>query len=114
MQHKSNQQKLSWSRLDNAAKIFPSTSVKTDTRVFRFSCELKEIVDKDILQQSTEYALEEFPHFQSVMKKGVFWYYLEQTDLMPVVELENQVICPPIYDEYKTNLLFKEIGRAHV
>lgn len=26
---------------------------------------------------------------------------------MPVVELENQVICPPIYDEYKTNLLFK-------
>lgn len=107
MQHKSNQQKLSWSRLDNAAKIFPSTSVKTDTRVFRFSCELKEIVDKDILQQSTEYALEEFPHFQSVMKKGFFWYYLEQTDLMPVVELENQVICPPIYDEYKTNLLFK-------
>ena len=36
------QKSKSWSRLDNAAKIFPSTIEKTDTRVFRFYCELTE------------------------------------------------------------------------
>lgn len=44
-----------WSRLDNAAKIFPSTSSKKDPKVFRFSCELTEPVDGQTLQliQST-------------------------------------------------------------
>ena len=41
-----------WSRLDNAAKIFPATSGKKDVRVFRFACELTEYVDPEILQQS--------------------------------------------------------------
>lgn len=39
-----------WSRLDNAAKIFPSTSSKKDPKVFRFSCELTEPVDGQTLQ----------------------------------------------------------------
>ena len=34
-----------WSRLDNAAKIFPPTSSKWGTKVFRFVCELIEPVD---------------------------------------------------------------------
>ena len=31
-----------WRSLDNAAKIFPATSGKKDSRVFRFACELYE------------------------------------------------------------------------
>ena len=44
----------SWSRLDNAAKIFPSTSERTDTRVFRFYCELDEDVDRELLQEAAD------------------------------------------------------------
>ena len=40
-----------WRRLDNAATIFPATSGKRDPRVFRFSCELKEIVKENVLQE---------------------------------------------------------------
>ena len=39
-----------WRKLDNAAKIFPATSGKKDTRVFRFSCDLKETIREEILQ----------------------------------------------------------------
>ena len=40
---------LHWYKLDNAAKIIPSTAVGSDTRVFRLCCELKEEVN-DILK----------------------------------------------------------------
>ena len=43
-----------WRKLDNAAKIFPATSNKKDTRVFRFYCELKEPVDGSILQSALD------------------------------------------------------------
>ncbi len=43
-----------WSRLDNAAKIFPPNSSKRDTKVFRFTCELVEDVDEAVLQHALE------------------------------------------------------------
>lgn len=39
-----------WSRLENAAKIFPSTTSREDTKVFRFTCELTEMVQEAPLQ----------------------------------------------------------------
>ena len=53
-----------WRRLDNAAKIFPCTSTKADTKVFRFSCELTEPVDQPTLQLALERALEVFPGYR--------------------------------------------------
>lgn len=70
-----------WNRLDNAAKIFPPTSNKQDTKVFRFACQLNERVEQEILQQATEKTLETFPIFRSVLKHGLFWYYLEKPTL---------------------------------
>lgn len=100
------QKKKSWSRLDNAAKIFPSTIEKTDTRVFRFYCELTEDIKPKILQSAVEYTLETFPNFKMIMKKGIFWYYLEESDLIPKVNLETRAVCSPIYDDNKKDLLF--------
>ena len=39
-----------WYKLDNAAKIVPSTAKGANTRVFRLTCQLTEQVDEDILQ----------------------------------------------------------------
>ena len=39
-----------WRKLDNAALAFPLVTGKDDTRVFRFYCELKEMVDASVLQ----------------------------------------------------------------
>ena len=41
-----------WIKLDNAAKIFPATVSGPDTKVFRFSCELFEDVDPEILKEA--------------------------------------------------------------
>lgn len=97
----------SWSRLDNAAKIFPSTSERTDTRVFRFYCELDEDVDRELLQEAAETTLESFPGFRTVMRKGFFWYYLEHCTLSPVVEEEKLPVCAEIYLPEFRNLLFR-------
>ena len=96
----------SWSRLDNAGKIFPATMEKTDTRVFRFYCELNEEVIPEVLQSAVEHTLEYFPNFKMIMRKGVFWYYLEESDLVPKVTLENTSVCSAIYDDNRRNLLF--------
>lgn len=99
--------KTEWKRLDNAAKIFPSASNESDTQVFRFSCELTEAVDPALLQQAVNEAVEEFRLYQCVMKRGVFWYYLESCDLLPVVREESKPLCDRIYRSNRNNLLFK-------
>lgn len=99
--------KIWWHPLDNAAKIFPVTSNRTDTKVFRFACCLHEDVNADILSEATDLTLEDFPIFQSVIKRGFFWYYLEKTTLKPVVREEYRPPCSPIFDKNVKRLLFE-------
>lgn len=94
-----------WRRLDNAAKIFPSTSYKSDTRVFRLSCEFTETVDPAALQAALEAALEVYPSFRSVMRRGFFWYYLERTEHIPAVIMEAEAPCARLYYGSKSPLL---------
>jgi len=96
-----------WSKLDNAAKIFPPNSNKSDTKVFRFSCELVEPVDKLVLQQALDITIEAFPLYKSVIKSGLFWYYFEKSQIKPVVVEENSPPCSPLFDRDKKDLLFK-------
>lgn len=98
---------IEWNRLDNAAKIFPSNTSKRDTKVFRFACELYEEVEPDLLQQALDTTVAYFPIFKSVLKKGLFWYYFEQSSLHPVVTEEHRPICSPIYDPNLRGLLFE-------
>jgi len=96
-----------WSRLDNAAKIFPSNNSAHDSKVFRFSCELYDSAEPKVLQFALEKALQKFPFLKSVIKRGLFWYYLEESDLEPVVELENNPPCKMLYGVDCNNLLFR-------
>lgn len=96
-----------WSRLDNAAKIFPPTSTNRDTKVFRFVCELIYEVDGAVLQHALERTLPEFPLYRSVLKKGLFWYYFEESSIHPRVLKESIPICAPIYDPDEPGLLFR-------
>lgn len=95
-----------WISLDNAAKIFPSTSGSRASNVFRFSCELKDHVDPQYLQKALEQTLERFPFFQVVLKRGFFWYYLERSDKKPSVAREYRPPCSRIYYKDRRDLLF--------
>ena len=75
----SRKKELTWSKLDNAAKIFPINSNKYDTKVFRFSCRLKEEIKAEILQNALDKTMHAFPMYGSIIRKGLFWYYFERT-----------------------------------
>ena len=81
--------RVEWARLDNASKIFPATSNNKDTKVFRLTCELFETVKPEILQQALNETVENFPLHRSILRRGVFWYYLETSDIQPIVEIES-------------------------
>ncbi|GHV91554.1 hypothetical protein AGMMS50268_20570 [Spirochaetia bacterium] len=96
-----------WSRLDNAAKIFPPSTTKDDTKVFRFSCELREKVDPVVLQHALDLSLEHFPFYRSTIRRGFFWYYFAQSDLKSEVKEEYKTPCAPLYGVNRNNLLFE-------
>lgn len=95
-----------WRKLDNAANMYSATSNKKITRVFRFYCELNEDVDEEILQMALEKTIQKYPIFLSVIRKGLFWHYLEKSSLRPKAHIENKKPCSKIYVQDKKSLLF--------
>ena len=96
-----------WYRLDNAATIVPSAAHGADTRVFRLTCELKEDADPAILQDPLDRTLSGFPYYRSVLRKGLFWYYLDARELQPKVSEESLPALSPLYFPGRKNLLFR-------
>lgn len=81
--------KLRWMRLDNAAKIYPAARRQNWSNVFRVSVTLKETVDKEVLKSALDVTIRRFPSIATRLKKGVFWYYLEQIATAPDIMEEN-------------------------
>lgn len=96
-----------WSRLDNASKIFLAARSSRDSKVFRLSCELREDVQAELLQQALDETLEDFPLFRSCLRRGIFWYYLEDCADRPLVQEEKDLPCSPLYRPDKPGLLFR-------
>ena len=96
-----------WRKLDNAALAFPLVTGENDTRVFRFYCQLKEVVDSDILQQALDRTMEKYPLFQAVLRKGLFWFYLEHSHIRALVKPETEPPCSRLYIPDKKSLLFQ-------
>ena len=102
-----SKKKARWRKLDNAAKLYSAASNKKDTRVFRFYCELKEEVNPDVLQEALNQTIEIFPTFLMVLRKGLFWHYLEPCNLRPIVKEEYKEPCSRLYIKDKKTLLFE-------
>ena len=96
-----------WRKLDNAALAFPLVTGKNDTRVFRFYCQLKETVDGEVLQQALDQTMKKYPLFQAVLRKGLFWFYLERRDIHAIVKQEKRPPCSSLYIPDKKSLLFQ-------
>lgn len=99
--------RVEWVRLDNASKIFPATANYKDTKVFRMFCELEEAVDPHLLQQALDKTLLSFPLYKSVLRRGVFWYYFENSQIEAKVEPEQLPIFSPLYIKGERMLSFR-------
>lgn len=85
----SEQRKLRWMRLDNAAKIYPAARRQNWSNIFRLSATLTETVDTAVLQSALDVTAARFPSIAARLRRGVFWYYLEQVDRLPAIRMEN-------------------------
>lgn len=87
-QHISEENKLRWMPLDNAAKIYPAARSHNWTNAFRLSATLKEEVDTKVLQSALDVTIRRFPSLGTRLRKGLFWYYLQQVSHAPAIRQE--------------------------
>jgi len=66
-----------WYPLDNAAKIYPPNTSVESPFVFSFSARIDEEVDPALLSKALNMQLQKMPTFKTTLKRGFFWYYLE-------------------------------------
>ena len=78
--------KLRWMRLDNAAKIYPAAKRRGWTNYFRLSVTLKEPVDVQVLRTALDVTVRRFPSIAVRLRRGAFWYYLEEIEKAPPIE----------------------------
>ena len=79
---------LKWVRLDNAAKIYPAARRKNWSNVFRQSVTLSADVDTAVLKSALDVTVKRFPSIAARLRKGVFWYYLQQVASAPEIREE--------------------------
>lgn len=102
-----------WLRLDNASNIFLAARNNIDTKVFRLTVELIDEVNPIILQQALTQIYEEFPLFHSVLRRGIFWYYLEKSDVNPRVSEETEIPVQPLYIPNEKNFMFRVLYKEN-
>lgn len=84
-----------WMRLDNAAKIYPAASRRRWHALFRVSATLTEPVDPEILLRAQERMVQRFPSFYVRLRRGMFWYYLEEAGCCAAVAQDGESPCMP-------------------
>ena len=82
---KKKRKSLGWMALDNAAKIFPASRSRTWANIFRVSSTLDEDIDRDALKRALEVTLKRFPSIAVSLRRGFFWYYLEEIRKVPEI-----------------------------
>ena len=88
-EYMSAEKKLRWMRLDNAAKIYPAARTPNWSNVFRLSVTLKENIDTEVLRSALDVTVRRFPSIAARLRKGVFWYYLQELSESPAILEEN-------------------------
>ena len=83
---------LRWMRLDNAAKIYPAAKRRNWNNFFRISATLTEPIDTGVLASALDVTARRFPSIAVRLRRGVFWYYLEEIPKTPSIQPEKS--CP--------------------
>lgn len=97
-----------WEKLDNSAILFPAIANGQMTNTYRLSVILRERVVGDLLQEALEFVVGRFPGFRQRLRKGFFWYYLEENDNpLPQVHEEDAYPCRSTMTNDNNNYLFR-------
>ncbi len=94
-------------KLDNSAKIFPLSSGRKYSTVFRLSVILLDNIDQKVLKKAVIESLDRYKCFKVKMKKGFFWHYLKFNEKTPIIEEEKNEPCKFIDPNTNNGYLFK-------
>ena len=83
-----NNKNLRWVRLDNAAKIYPASRNNEWSSIYRLSVTLKDDIDVPVLKSSLDVTIKRFPTIAARLRRGLFWYYLQQIPSAPEISPE--------------------------
>lgn len=86
---KGNERKLKWMPIDNVGKIYPANRTANWHNVFRVSMTLTEEVDREVLQAALDVTVRRFPSIAVRLRRGMFWYYLEEIPHAPKIQDEK-------------------------
>jgi len=96
-----------WSPLDNAAKIFPAVRSKENTTVLRLTAVLTEPVTINDLFKAVEQAEKRFPYYRVRLRRGFFWYYLEQVNDPIIILPDDDMPCKAFGINKENRLLIR-------
>lgn len=93
---------LRWDKLDNTANIFPVIAGEGMTNTYRFSVELNEEIQPELLQQALDIVLPKFNVFNVRLRMGVFWYFFEENN-KPAPRVTEETLFPCRYIQANKN-----------
>lgn len=99
--------KKKWYRLDNAATIYPVVMNRKWMAMFRLCATLDEAIDREALGRALRSALRRMPTFGVCVKRGLFWFYLEELSGLPPIEEDVANPCLPIDVRKNNGFLFR-------
>lgn len=98
--------KLNWFRLDNSAKLYPVLVTRYTQSLFRVSAYLKEEVNPEVLNQALIDIMERFPSINVRLRRGLFWYFIEENTAKPKVFPDDGIVLKKINSWKNNHFLF--------
>lgn len=100
-----------WTRLDNAAIIYPSCRTRRYASQFRVSVDLDHEVCEQTLDRALKNIISRFPSFTYTLGKGFFWWYLHRLENLPCAGGSNTMNVFDLKDN--GGYMFKAGCRGH-
>ena len=95
-----------WYKLDAFAKTYSSIISEGRTTCFRLSVLLSEEIDVELLKKAALILQEKYPFYNSELKKGIFWNYLQHKKEDFQVEPENTYPCTDIKKKNPLRIIY--------
>lgn len=74
-----------WMLLDNAAKMYPASKRRNWINIYRVSVSFTEEIDRELLTEAFRQTIPRFPSIAARLRRGMFWYYLEEIKEPPPI-----------------------------
>ena len=95
-----------WYELDAFAKTYSSIISEGRTTCFRLSALFTENIDIKILKEVSNFLEKKYPFYNSELKKGIFWNYLQQKKTYFMIRKEVTYPCTDIRKDNPLRIIY--------